>query len=368
MTRRFFTAIRWLLVMGAGATVAPACVRMDPPTTFTCNTREDCAQDEMCRSSICVPEGYCTGDYECGLLKVCEDKRCVAIECDPGHLQNCQPGYRCEDNRCLAACGGDNDCLADHHCEDGRCADGAPRYPNGSYCTEATECESGICCEHTSGGRTCSERCDEAGAVCANHQDCKSYVCCEQPSGDRVCSSTACLPIDCRSDRDCSSEGFCDAQKHCARLLEDGSRCSTDRQCLHGQCLSDTCRGAGALGDACQEDYNCGSQRKCCNVDATSRECVALSAPCLGDIGDACVYDSQCLDGHCEDSWFCSKPCSAHADCGNGPFGAPNVCTESVFGDKICFAGCNTEEQCASEFNGNITCYLEAQPSFCDTW
>lgn len=130
------------------------------------------------------------------------------------------------------------------------------------------------------------------------------------------------------------------------------------RECASESCVANVCRGVAAGGDACTSDSSCEADRLCCPdlFSFGSSFCGELNRGCAGSIGDSCGYDYQCFD-RCNAGGFCTKTCVSNAECGKSPWGVPNACETNGIGDKICFPGCTSSQQCYDNLDSTFYCW-----------
>lgn len=359
---------RWLALLALGSLLATACVRTEPPLSYTCASQDDCAADEICRSGTCLPIGTCSNEYDCDRQhQICRESRCVNVVCTFYNEESCG-AFGCDGqaNVCRTSCSIDDDCASGAYCDQRQCVVGTRPRDNDELCSENAQCNSGVCCAR-SGGKVCSDRCEPAGATCKTAKDCKDSFCCARFASDSFCSSTPCLAMtSCTSDTSCEVGEFC-ANGSCAKKLANGGKCVANRECFSGRCSSGQC--LAQLGDPCQKPTDCALEQTCCVLrKGGTAECAIASATCLGQTGDACEFDLECADGLCQDGLFCSKPCFDSAECGVGPFSVANVCVET-FGDSLCYPGCTTAAQCQSIYDPyDSICAADGEANYCDLY
>jgi hypothetical protein len=185
------------LALAAIAAVTFACVRADPPAAYTCYAASDCPSGSKCSVLFtCIPPNQCLHSGDCAVDQVCDthQRKCVAAECWPGHLDVCS-GYACVNGACNHSCSNDNDCQAPLVCRVPR-ADGgadagtdggtdagrakvcgpAPLYP-GHACVPGDDCGELSCC--SSDGKMVCGQCLAKYSVCTRKSDCMSGLCCE---------------------------------------------------------------------------------------------------------------------------------------------------------------------------------------------
>jgi len=224
--------------------------------------------------------------------------------------------------------------------------------PDGSFCQDANQCVSQICCLKNNVS-TCSSECAELGVgencqpaestcqaglrccrgkrdddtvcrssaqcrepnpgtTCVSGQDCTDLECCQtDQTGVSVCSETRdCLKDAgqlCHFDRDCRSNVCCDnkcraLRKDCKLLKENGEPCvdytdCASNMCCQGTCSFDICQNLKPLGETCDAHDQCQSNVCCDNVFSSSKVC---SAPdeCSHrlELNQLCRLDASCPD------------------------------------------------------------------------
>ena len=117
-------------VVLAGLAVLGVLLAGCPPTYPNCSSDDQCKEHgEVCVQGKCQE---CATDANCKEGFVCQGNRCVPKpECTPTGNE-CGPGRRCEDGRCVTAqrempgrCTTDEDCPSGQTCQAGQCAAGA---------------------------------------------------------------------------------------------------------------------------------------------------------------------------------------------------------------------------------------------------
>jgi peptidoglycan-associated lipoprotein len=89
-------------------------------TCQECGKTQDCQPGFVCDQNRCVPKPECTLDADCSAPKVCKNAKCV-LECSQD--ADCAGGLGCKNNRCVpkAACKLDADCGPNEKCMQGQC-------------------------------------------------------------------------------------------------------------------------------------------------------------------------------------------------------------------------------------------------------
>lgn len=191
------TSARLVLAFAFGV-LGVACVRLDPPESFTCVTSADCPADQRCSSGgECIADGECVRSVDCPAMQRCDTftLRCVAAECHDWNIGVCGR-YACDDGVCKRECTNDQDCVLDSICT----------FPTPTYGSTL---------------RQCLPRPKGYGEACTASSECKVLLkCCGVPMTCGDCSSGG---FSCSEDNDCDS-GRC-----CAGLV--GKTCSYGGQC-----------------------------------------------------------------------------------------------------------------------------------------
>jgi hypothetical protein len=219
-----------------------------------------CGGDESCLSRHCA-EGRCVAatctdqitnqgesDQDCGgicPLRCAEDQAClVDLDCEPNLF--CPPATR----RCTASCTdrmrNGAEILTD--CGGGVC----PGCPDATECTEAADCDSGVCS---------NAGCTEGVASCCQPASCDDDVLNGEET-DRDCGGDLCPP--------CS----------------DGAQCLQARDCANASC-SFVCI---SCGDGAQNGLETGID--CGGSDSACRRCNPT---------EPCLVNSDCMTGLCSD-------------------------------------------------------------------
>lgn len=357
------------------AWLAVGCVRLsEEPDYFSCNSDADCESDQRCLypGARCIDKNFCTFTSDCAPNHHCTDLRCKPDECTPFNADSVCNGYSCYGGVCETSCSRLGTCADGFHCEQSVCLPGAP-LDNGQACTQNGQCSSGKCCAKPSGS-VCTDTCAAIDERCMLGQDCASGICCKRPGGASACSAVSCAAVpECISDDDCGLQ-ICVNQKCVPESVPKGAgeACTSGTECASGTCAGNVCRGTATQGDACTLDVDCEAQRPCCvNLSGfgDAKICGELDRGCPGSIGASCEFDSDCIDDLCigDSSGFCSKPCTSSAQCGKSPWGVANACETNGLGDRICFPGCSSSQQCWDNLASDLECYdaLDSSARIC---
>jgi hypothetical protein len=194
-----------------------------------CDSDGDCAEDELCMNSVCVPMRPCEEDGDCPAGLICDGGIC-ARPCESDG--DCGVFNVCIDGRCLQQCFGDALCFEPGTiCENNVCV--------------PAECDTDLDCEGE------FVRC--RGGRCEPYTPCETDADCGDPNF--ICVEGACeeLPT-CSFDNNCGPEETCiDGHCHPAPACQSEDDCPADRDCIGGLCLPHACRGP----DDCTGDQVC---------------------------------------------------------------------------------------------------------------
>ena len=302
---------------------------------LTCLTLKGAVHDTTACSKACTSDGECDSRTACGVGPD-GSQMCLGF-CNPG-----PENIACVDGRSTACEATDGT-----HCEQCGCA-------AADYCREGEGCfpmaDLGGACDVDAG---CTQKnCDKYLQVC------------------RVPVGQACTADNCEA---CMSQG---GWSYCSRECES----STD-------CNGGVCAGSVQFGRFCH--------LQCARYDrgACPEECAELGAP-LGEpgpmfcpcesctvavaprpLGARCKSDAECTSRRCFDGGifdmrgFCSQPCEASADCGEGSVCADIPCapneTESC--GKWCSTICAAPAECVAGGYCHPLVSTEGEPvSACD--
>jgi len=195
------------------------------------------------------------------------------------------------------------------------------------------------------------EGCTALGADCGSDDEC-SMGSCEDVGGTRVCVRD-CDPRDAIPR--CPFGFYCEAlgcgMGRCidggAGGAADGEECAADRDCAAINCAD--VGGTMRCGRQCATDGQPCPEGDACEVlgGAACGSCIPLEiSTSPRSFGVACDRDDQCASGVCEETGFCTMPCSATAPCPDGFHCRGTLCARGDLGGLG--AECVTDEDCGS--------------------
>ena len=257
--------------------------------------------------------GYCH-DNSCHppaeLGELCSNNDdCISRRCDVGLNTT-------NTNQCIPNDGEgriDDFCTHNSHCGNRNCVEGACRAPValGQACETNAGCLSGRC--DSGWNTTNTERCipnDGTGRVgdfCTHNNHCQNTNCvgnqCRAPVG---------LGESCETNAGCSS-GRCDSGSNTTnteRCIPNdgtgqiGNYCTHNNHCQNTNCVDDQCRAPADLGESCETNAGCTSNRCDVGWNTTNTErCIPNDG--TGGYGDFCTHNNHCYrGGYCR--WACS--------------------------------------------------------------
>lgn len=178
----------------------------------------------------------------------------------------------------------------------------------GSPCTSATTCTSGLVCEGVSGStaKICTQDCTGAGQPCPTGFACQAST-----------SGFACLP----------QVGAAD---HCAF-------CSRGQDCSTGICARDESQGLTWCTSSCTQTAQCPAGNTC-QTTASGGLCVP-DAPCPGQCSSAsdCPVGYLCQSGMCFPTGNAGDRCEVSAFCKTAANGPCSVCVTEPSSPSIAF-------------------------------
>jgi hypothetical protein len=187
---------RFLLGLVAVGVWASGCVRLDPPGRFACKSSAECADSQFCsKGGVCLDFGECQTTQDCGVNELCQDGSCA--HCWAGHVDVCN-GFACVAGECKTTCTFDSDCQPGLTCSfyvAGVIACISPPKSSGGSCTSSGDCAVGLDCCGQAGAMTCGI-CFPDGTYCSSASDCSSGNCCPDLSNPalnlKVCRTLPC--------------------------------------------------------------------------------------------------------------------------------------------------------------------------------
>ena len=261
-----------------------------------------------------------------------------------------------------------------------------PERAEGQHCTDASDCESGMCIN-----RVCASECT-ADTDCEEGWECHNELC-QAP----VCESDA----DCAGGQSCGvvTAGDGDGLATVCHIgdgrYSPGANCSQHDECRGGYCLDGTCSAPCADETDCGSNQVCGRTAisldgheanvqicspmgvaRCQSPDDCERDDMTCNAPIFdaaGEVdgvscgyinegglalGEECTYSSDCESDVClpreDGSGTCSLFCEdSRRDCTDG-----QVCTPTVEGFGVCAQACKGNADCG----GGDVCTVGAGP------
>jgi len=271
----------------------------DPDTetaTGTDTTEPGCTKDEDCTLYVCdVPNGKCITD-------------CA------GDNANCQAGYHCIAENCIADVADGGQCTDNNHCTSGYCANG--------YCCQGSDPQQ--CCATSD---NCGQKICDTNFICG---DCADNPGCladhpDQPICDKAPGSGDC--VECVEHADCQTGTFklgaCTPTNVCTCAMADNT---------------DSCTAGGCDTDA---GYVCAKEMPTVNHHACLRKCTPGSDP---EFGVTCTDRDLLVGGSTEKVWVPMTTCFAFWKFG-----------DTCSGLTDCNADDNDGGQCHN-FSGNWRC------------
>jgi hypothetical protein len=334
-----------------------------------CETRPACRWEE---ELTCI-DGACTPLREVG--EPCgQDDHCVIYRCDPADDRcglaegsTCSSTSECRSGFCdsyarvctepLAngeACSGPEWCESGH-CDSAtwQCATAPPRQPEGSPCTDATECEEGLSCDTVCyrqcwdespcpegqycgyANRTMCLPLGEDGAGCDDDEGCVSGYCNDADQ----CGTRPGIGDPCFGYGDCYPRGYCSGGV-CVERARPGRPCDSYDSCLQPYlCLEGRCRlislscEPASVGEQCtylqfcDESSYCGTSFRCVRRVGLGESCSGIPNEC--EAGLYCAYD-EAAGMTCQDGATAGDPCGAEMPCVDGTTCVDDVCTEET--------------------------------------
>jgi MYXO-CTERM domain-containing protein len=207
--------------------------------------------------------------------------------------------------------------------------------------------------EPASGGKSfwvegyCTQACDPGQPACPPNS-----ICSQLGIGDRCLQSCRVGLADCRVDYACAQVDTIGTTGVCV------PRCYSDSDCANStQFTCRTCDGlcvprqnvAGAIGDPCLTDSNCGAGQSCRTTDpqSTQKQCVQQCSRGCG----VCPSGSTCTPA-ARGELFCLRDCAGVGTCG------PALrCADTQVG-RSCLPACTSDVNCpVGQFCNLGECY-----------
>jgi len=351
-----------------------------------CNVRGDCLSPLACIDGECAPQrelgesctddehcviGVCdTQDQRCGIRNgaVCDQEPYIGL-CRSGWCDNetyicrakvangedCSFGLVCEigwcdgqDQRCGIAAG--HNCrFMTQYCREGTCDRDTGlctvALENGDACTLDAACASGFCARDSMLCATDARPLAD-GETCISNIDCVSQAC-----------SNTCY-TQCSESDECDTGEYCDWQsQRCQPLLENGSSCEADEDCVSAYCnRDDVCVTKPEIGDPCSGFSDCYPLGYCSGNVCTARKTPGQSC----DRQDSCLEPYVCLEGSCKLPNLRCEPaplgegCTYFRFCADGAYCDPS--TISCVPQHSAGDDCARDEEC----RGGLYCNFNA--------
>jgi MYXO-CTERM domain-containing protein len=232
----------------------------------TCDTDDDCPNDQQCDGGNCIPKGCAALADQCDSADDCCSGLCVEGQCTQPcdwltPNLGCPASFYCDIRECGTAL-----------CMPGKLGPAAA----GESCLRHAECSTGYCAS-TGGPSTCQWPCE--------------------PEGRSACpESWSCLQIGA------SECGLCAC--HMGRL---GDPCDGDNSCASGFCAGKS--GQRRCTRGCHETNPCPEGYDCLDAGDSS-----ICWPRQGGFDAACLNDNDCPAGSCRDG-ACTRVCQSDCDC-----------------------------------------------------
>ncbi len=349
---------------GTGCDDGDACSQADACAAGVCTGQKlDCDDKNPCTGDVCNPKSGCThlpvpGPCNDGNLCTVNDN-CAAGICVPGKTKNCNDASVCTKDSCKVATGA---CANDPGPFDGTSCDA-----DGSLCTVADACVSGVCTPgakaNCDDGNPCTADLCNVATGCKNspitgtcNADdnactidlCVSGVCTAGTA--KVCndgnpctadscgvSTGLCVFAPVPDGNGCNADGsLCTDQDFCKSGIctpgptldcDDGNVCTTDQCLAPTGCIHDPNSGpCDADGSDCTANDSCsntvctaGTKLDCDDKNVCTNDACDLATGCTHtdntltcDDGDDCTQNDACATGKCAGVPFKCDPCLKH--------------------------------------------------------
>jgi hypothetical protein len=307
----------------------PAIVEEDagsaPPSS---GDGETCGEDADCESDHCDHEVCCSAGSCCLQDADCERDGRTGVSCeDPATCQGRRGVLGCEDYRCVAATGSDDDSACDKRVQASDCGPYPAVFCNGKRkqdeppcadacsddadCDAEAHCEDDVCVLDVPDGEDCDADADCVSDHCANGACCADGDCCK--------TAESC-PASYASSPQCDDPSACQGTRNDASCVEHvcGSNGVEDDSACEGE-LADECgdyANAICIGEETQPPPECPDS---CDDDSACDEDAHCDGSCVPDVptGDSCEDDSECQTGHCQNGLCCANGdcCNTRRDC-----------------------------------------------------
>jgi hypothetical protein len=269
-----------------------------PLVCVALDDRCDPAGDPCCAGAFCEAGPYTPEAGRCVAQRADGEYCGAAFECTSGQ---CNAASRCGPLVCSAAgeaCG-EAGCCAGTYCESnsyletfGHCT---PALPDGEFCTDASECQTGACTNNQCGVPACAP----AGAECFGFDaPCCAGLACDIPAdsyGPGQCSPQLGLGEPCELDPQCAS-GRC-AENRCAEPgpVEAVTFAEVFEQVLvPNGCTNGYCHGSGA-GSLWLSDAD-GAYRALVGAPPAGPGCEAVARVAPGDLAGSLLWGKVAPD------------------------------------------------------------------------
>ncbi len=345
--------------------------------TDTCDDDNSCTSGDVCKLGVCKGIGkICADDNNPCTDEGCAENVCSstpnAAPCDDGNP--CTQKDVCKDSKCGGgvpiACDDKNDCTTDA-CDSvsGLCksVDNANKCDDGSACTSADSCQSGMCvgapvkCDD---GKICTlDSCDDNtgkcqtvnyadatvcddDTVCTQNDECKAGVCAGQK-----------IPLD---DGNPCTDDKCDPAKGVNNVAntakcEDGDKCTLGDVCKDKLCTSgltlDKCDDANPCTDgSCDKGLGCvqtNNAANCDDKDQCTDTDICKAGSCVGK-AKVCDDGLVCTNDSCDKAKGClvannTLTCNDNNVCTTGDICAGGKCAGKAA------AACDDKNACTTD-------------------
>ncbi len=373
--------------------VAASCSAGMGQIADTCNGTGTCVDQGtvtcspyVCGATACLTS--CTVDANCASGFYCSNPNCVpkkpnGTACGGGNQctsGNCVDGVCCNtacNTTCLACTaaktgGVDGTCGnvtvntdPDAECAGGECNGmGACESPNGTACTQASQCQSANCVDNVCCNTACNGTCQACTAALKGTGS--DGTCGNAAAGQDPHNNCATDPVST-----CDQTGACNGMGAC-QLYITGTVCLAQSCSMAVQQDADTCNGTGLCidgGTTSCGNYECNMLGTAClttctlDTDCTTGNYCNGANQCVAQLanGVACTGSNQCSSTHCVDSVCCDTACNSTCQActaalkGTGANGTCGNVVEGLSDGALCIAPINA---CKGGANGAAACLL----------